>query len=467
MKRKVSGSITIFLAFILIFVMSVVFVFLEVARVQGLQQRAETDSIIMKNSLMSEYNKQLWDEYSLLLYDGGFGQRELCLDMVSERGKIFSAENLDLYRGESEAISVSTWNLFGIHAEDVVISGYGLVTDQNGWAFINQASKAVENNYTQEKLQELYGIATKKSQDNGHEVEVNETQKELVLQENPIDCVTNMKRKGLLELLVGEENISPKELDLDSTLGKRTIQKGTICYELGNYTWKEKILFRQYLRQYFPDYTKTTNKGALAYEMEYLIIGRESDRKNLQGVLNQLLVIREVSNVQYLKSSVEKQELILAAATSLAAATMSPELIPVYKTGITAAWAYAESVSDIRLLLDGYNVALIKKEEQWNTDLGGLANAGKERSVSQREGYDYQQYLQILLWSKSDSVLAYRAMDLIEKNTGARMDTHLYRIDGQVTYAADTLFSAFVPIGRGKVSRYQFKEPFSANYLKE
>ena len=59
--------------------------------------------------------------------------------------------------------------------------------------------------------------------------------------------------------------------------------------------------------------------------------------------------------------------------------------------------AYAESVSDVRILLDGGHVSLIKTEAQWRTSLehiGDCLNVSADETS--REGLGYESYLQIL-----------------------------------------------------------------------
>ena len=93
------------------------------------------------------------------------------------------------------------------------------------------------------------------------------------------------------------------------------------------------------------------------------------------------------------------------------------------KHAILAAWAYAESVSDVRILLDGGHVSLIKTEAQWRTSLehvGDCLNASADETS--REGLGYESYLQILLWTVSEEKITMRAMNLIEKNLNVRMD---------------------------------------------
>lgn len=465
--RKLRGSVSVFLSCLLIFLILFVFGLLEVSRVKGLEQRTQTDAVMMSNSLMAEYDAKLWQNYKLLFLDAGYGSGQINITELEKSALYYSEENMDLQGGMSGKVKEGSWYLYGVHPQQVQITGYGIATDQNGRAFIEEAIQAVEADYGEDLLWQLYQSVSSRDEFQGKEVVVETTSKEIALNEDPIEAAAGMKRRGILSLVTGEENLSNKGISLEQTLHRRVLNKGNVMYNSLHTGWKDKILFRQYLERYFPNYTTSAGCHTLDYEMEYLIVGKSTDKENLQGVLNQLLAMRELSNLQFLRTNAEKQEVILAAATAMSAATLSPELLPVYKNGIMLAWAYAESVSDVRLLLDGQSVSLIKTARQWHTDISGLTNSSAGKEVEQKEGYSYQQYLKLFLWGINDSELAYRAMDLIEKNMNICMDCYVYQLDGCVTYRGMPLFSSLIAVGASASGSYQFRQVFSNSYITE
>lgn len=504
---KVKGSITVFLAYLLVFVLATVFALLEISRVWGLEQRADTDVILTTNSLLAGYSAELWDEYGLLFLDGSsetegsdmletsmedsnmrassmedsdvfeINRESLDIAKMESLGLAYSVENMDLHGGETGQIRGQTWNLYGLAPQKMEISSYGLATDQNGRAFIEEAVTIMESQIAEDVLLALYERITGEDDTELPMIDVQETTKEVALTENPIEVVERMKSGSVLSLVVDETAISNKNIDLNGTLSARNLEVGT--YSLleqdgmadfgntieSNVGWKDKLLFRQYLEKYFTCYLTAEEDHGLDYEMEYLVAGKGSDEENLKSVVRQLLVMRELANLQFLQTNVAKQEMVLAAATAISAATLTPELIPVYKTGIMAAWAYAEAVSDVRLLLDGQNVNLVKTEEQWHTDLTSL---GQSRTgIQQTAGLSYQEYLQILLWSVTDSKLAYRGMDLIERNTGYNMNHQIYYLSGTLSYQGSALFTSLLSIGSKQKDIYDFQKDFSVTYLKD
>ena len=191
--------------------------------------------------------------------------------------------------------------------------------------------------------------------------------------------------------------------------------------------------------------------------MEYLIGGKTSDVANLKVVVRRLLLIREGINLAYLETDVQKSQEALTLALGVTSAVGNPELAEPVKHAILAAWAYAESVSDVRILLDGGHVSLIKTEAQWRISLehvGDCLNASADETS--REGLGYESYLQILLWTVSEEKITMRAMNLIEKNLDVRMDNMVSRMTCSYEYEAVPLFWSFVQIGNGRLTSYYF-----------
>ncbi len=474
-RKSKPASITVFLSMILAFVLAAVFSLLEAARVWGLEKKTATDAVQTSHSLMAEYTPELWDSYHLLFLDGSYGSGRFAISNVETRAEELSTENLDVHGGQSGQVTANTWNLYGIGLEHAKILHYELATDQGGAAFCREAAKVMEEEIGIQMLKSIYEYITDPKEDNENTLPavVEETDKEIVLAENPADTVARIKENGLLTAVLPERAVSDKEMDLSEILSKRELQVGNYGREAWNGNWKDRILFHEYLLKYFSDCAHVDSghmeEGkALDYELEYMLAGKASDRANLRSVVNQLILLREVPNLAYLETDKEKQEIALAAAAALASAALSPELIPVLKHGILAAWAYAESVSDVRLLLDGQKVSLVKTKEQWHTDLEHLeASIGKENEQKQEKGLTYEQYLHLLLWKTRDSTLAYRAMDLIEKNENLQMDSQISAFDGVNTYNGKPLFSAFVSIGRGKPEEYIFQKAIEGCYSEE
>lgn len=108
--------------------------------------------------------------------------------------------------------------------------------------------------------------------------------------------------------------------------------------------------------------------------MEYIIGGEHNDRKNVYKVINQLAVIREGVNLSYLISSQDKMSEAYMLAAALVGVTGCDLAVRLVQYIIVSIWAYAESIVELRKLLAGETIALIKNRDNWILQLSSLVD---------------------------------------------------------------------------------------------
>ena len=88
---------------------------------------------------------------------------------------------------------------------------------------------------------------------------------------------------------------------------------------------------------------------------------------------------------------------------------------------------------DLRALLKGSKVPLVKTEESWQLSLANLMKLGGTEDPGDgkdgKTGLDYRAYLRILLLLESKEDLSIRALDLIEENLKAEHGLTFFRAD--------------------------------------
>ncbi len=70
--------------------------------------------------------------------------------------------------------------------------------------------------------------------------------------------------------------------------------------------------------QYFGDYLGESEDHALAYELEYVLAGKGSDKENLESVIKRLLFVREAANITHILGDGDKRAKTLGMAEALA-----------------------------------------------------------------------------------------------------------------------------------------------------
>ena len=171
--------------------------------------------------------------------------------------------------------------------------------------------------------------------------------------------------------------------------------------------------------------------ASLDYQIEYLIAGKEADGDNLRAIANRLCALREVANTIYLYADEVKCAEAEVLAAGLAALCFLPELTEVFKHTLLLGWAYAESVHDVKVLLAGGKVSLLKDDASWYYDLETALSLGEkgEENVNGSPGLSYEDYLRILMCFTDLDTLTARAMNMVEADIRLSEGNEYFRLD--------------------------------------
>lgn len=499
MRRRQSGSVSVFLVLLLAGLLSVLFAFLESARVSALRANAKLVTEQAADAVYASFQPELWKQYHLLFWeeteltDGGLP--EVCT---------FQKDSIE--KNWKESLPEKNFFLLQVHCNQVETLRYELATDSGGAAFRRQAAAWTKKSAGEELLKNALQVVT--DTDSGQmeqdgmeqEAEVSQTLEKIeqalpeqkkensevtedagrdlnpgtagedgqvsTLEENPLTWMKRIQKNGVLALVFPEEEISNKEINLADSVETRDLKKGN-WVETEKDSVTDRLLFQLYCRSHFSDATQKAADAALAYETEYLIGGKGSDKENLKVVVNRLLLMREGANLLYLETDPQKCQQAMEVALAITSALANPELAEPVKHAVLAAWAYAESISDLRILLAGGKVSVVKNTEQWHTQLGHFGEALREPvSDRQSDGLSYAGYLQLLLWTVRDQTISLRAMNLMEKNLGTQMDRMVGKMECTYEYEAQALFWNMVQIGNQQIEGYRFSETKQLLYAK-
>ncbi len=156
-------------------------------------------------------------------------------------------------------------------------------------------------------------------------------------------------------------------------------------------------------------------------------------------------------------TAADKQAEIKSTAASISTLLAMPEGETVIEQILALFWAYAESVVDVRSLLDKGKVPLFKDRESWQVDLDLLGKIGQNTVVQKKEkGLSYADYLRILLYTVPDDELLHRLMDMLEYNR--RQET------GADHFCLDCCISAFEIEYSGSIGKHRFTIDRSYGY---
>lgn len=400
-----SGSVSVFLALTITLMLSFCMVFIESARENTMLLKADVVFEAAMQSVMAEYSVLLWEKYDLLYVDCGYEGATASVEAVKKRMQYYQNKNLTLgNRG---------W--LQLDGKETNISEILLATDYNGKDFYLQAIEAGGAGLVQSYAEKLMSWFTQTEAilsdgealqtDFAHiseqieEVNASETEGYI---ENPLDRVldANLLLKQVTEDV--KENLSEETAVLKEYASHRALRTGTAAEEHSEQSLWNKILFLQYAMEHFSHYgsEKAAEKKGLWCELEYLVGGKNSDSRNMEVVVAQLLLIREADN--YLTILQDEGRVLQAhELAAIATAALAAWMEPVVCQAILLYWAYEDSVEDLQTLLEGGKIPLIKSlplEAISGFTLG------------------YEEYLSLLLLLQKQEQLAMRSMDIIEMN---------------------------------------------------
>ena len=456
-EAKARGIITVYMSLILCLMLSLLSAGITSVQVAAARVQVLDSVDIGLYSLFAQYDRALLDKYDLFAIDASGHDGKLDL------GRLYDEFNQYM----RPILAQNHQHLILLQSG---LSGFCLLTDEEGEIFFRQVVQFMRQTAAaqailtiQSRLDELRQATTeaqevgRRVQDQGtmdnYDTEIGEAARRSQEQEeamaraaagtvqgssfsggggqarpmsqeevvNPIPVIRRIQQMGLLALVfpaskaISAESIPPGEL-----LSRRSRQHG-----IGLEGWYNREnglsadpLFLHYLVTRLGCLTQPASAG-LRYQLEYLIGKRPNDADNLEAVAGKLLLIREGVNAASLTADSEKMSQAIQLSSVIAASFRVTPAPVVILAALIVCWSFAESVLDVRTLLEGGKVPLVKTPENWQISLENLPNLLSRLDsdrISDSSGLSYEDYLQILLLSENRHSKAMGALDMIEMN---------------------------------------------------
>ena len=427
MYRKRKGQVTVWLALTFLVFLSLYLICLESVQKQSARRMAEQVAESSLFSLFSEYEPHLLEQYDLFYLDTSFRSGKENRDELCSHLWKFTEDNLKRAQGGT----VLNLQMKGIEVKD-----FARATDSGGMVFYQQAVRAMkeqtgwslaEDWIWDEQFREELNESSEKFQKDCQAYEdsvVDYEDEEETLDGDAYSWDGLWKQFAVGQVMKDPDGISKKTVDLTTVPSVRNLSEGTGAAETAENGMLEKQLFISYLQEHLPNAVQKEDEPAeesryLSYQMEYILWGKGSDAENLEQTLRSLLLMREGVNYTFLlthKDYGKKAELL---AIALAGLTGNEGLVKSVKQLILLGWAYGESLVEVRQLLQGKEVALLKDENNWQVPLSGvlllLQDAGRyDEQKTEQKGLSYDLFLRMVLTFYPEERLAMGGLDVIE-----------------------------------------------------
>lgn len=473
------GSITIFFSLVLVSMCSLLFSSIETLRVMSMkiESRAITQGALA--SAFSEYNAGMWDTYGILALDGCYGATGTGVNQIEERMMTFAWDNCESQKKRSEA----TTDFLHLNPTTSQLTNYMLLTDANAYPFVRQGVEKAKSQLTEKALEEIkqYVLqiealegeavdvdkdiaAAEEAMENAEDYKTDDKDKQVKKTKtvadggegkdisseevNPISLYKTIKENGWLALVLDQTTVSGKTINTADLVSTRKIEQGTIKISADNNNVVDTLLFEWYLLENYSLFGKEKEGRCLDYEVEYIIAGKASDKENLENVVMRIMALREIENLATILSNPPMMQQAYEIAIAIAGVTVSPTVITLVQLAIVAVWAFVESILDLRTLLSGGKVPLIKTYEQWTSNLQNLGQclSSSVKAKESETGMTYEYYLAAFLFLLNKSKRNMRPLDVMEKTIQMQEDYANVKMDHMVCEAEMTMIYEGSPV---------------------
>jgi hypothetical protein len=470
---------TVFLALSLTLILSLVFTVIEGARISAIRMKFECAADIGMNSVLAEYHRELLEQYDLLFVDTSYGTAAPSISNTETHLRNYIQKN---FQTGSKSRVFRTKDFLAMQADSVAIDQYSIASDDGGAVLKRQVTDYMSDYPTgallakaTSGLDELNSLGLDTRDVAGErqkyerkidqiglpEKEVEEGVYEEVPLNNPADIANATRSSGVLNLVLDDPSaVSSVKVNTEDYISHRSLMSGTgLCEEAVEVAGDAgELVFELYLFEKCGYYGQELDKSLLKYQIEYILAGKDTDWQNLEQAAKRLLRWREAANVLYILTDSGKIAEAEAMAAALAAVTLSPALLEPVKYTILFAWAYVESLQDVKTLLRGGRVPLFKTAADWKTGINSIKNVrGSLTDDEGGSGLNYKEYLQIMLMLENQETRTFRAMDIMEMDIRRTPGNGSFRLDGCFdTYQANIVVSSGFGYAYEMTRRYGF-----------
>ncbi len=455
-KRKAaySGYLTVFLTLCLTCMVSLCLVLIQGIRSNSVKTESQIAADIGMNSILAEYHRELFEQYDLLFVDTSYGTAVPSTALVSEHLKEYLNKNLS---GRDLVLSFLYQDFLNMKAESVEVESICMATDESGKILRRQAVEYMSDQMGASFLDEMVRWFDTVNQYTIDMHELTEMRVEIAEQIKPFFEKLNIMEENqwseevfqniifqrdsdILDLCMmifsdEFESLSKSQVDISQYVSARKINKGNGMNPNVTYqdSFLEQCLFQEYLMEKTGNYRNPSSDSPLQYQTEYLIGGMSSDVENLAAVISELMLMRQAANITYLLSDEIKMEGIKAVSEVIATLLEAPGAETVIEGVIILCWSFSESFYDVRTLLAGGTVPLLKTKEDWFLDMEAFLNPDNYfhfTTPMYDTGLSYAEYLRILLYFQDISTKTIRFMDIVEMNIRQTPGNTHFRMDG-------------------------------------
>ena len=346
MVRNKRGMVSVFIMIFSVSIISLTMLFIGGARVKAISSSVDSLGYLWAKSILGEYTDKLYERYGIFAY----------------RAKSHSEVDDKLNR-----------------LSEITFGGKRYIDCEGCNSSLYKYSLAELDNFKKQVNKAAISEKQKKFKD--IELDVYAPSDRTISNDA---IVAGLPSKGRLSSF-SLSNFIDKMKEIDDI---KDILKGS----------KDELLQMKYIKNHFQSAVSQSEEddSFFKYELEYILAGKSSDADNLKSAKHRIIAIREALNIAYINKNPQMRELALTIAELIS----TPAAAPATQQALIAAWAYAESVNDYRLLVHGKKLPLMKDENSWAVNLKSIITNPNPEYIDKNheKGNTYNEYLQSMIF---------------------------------------------------------------------
>lgn len=445
--RSRNAYLTVFVSLSLPVILSLFLTLIEGARINAVRMQALVVTNTAADSALAEFHRELLLQYDLLMVDTSYGTNSPAVSNTESHVQNYMEQNFSA----AQTLSYGSRDFTGLSVSSVDISDTRFAADNSCTALREQiyaymSAEDITGTFTEilAKIDTFNGLGLDTSQwselKSENETELQEAlaeeeeeeeseeysaaaafvESQGVSVEEAVNLYSGLNQLMSLPLLTqvlgSTSSLSQVSVSTDSLLSHRSIHTGDGAEAENSHGYEEAdtITFDFYVFEKCGNYLNQMDKSVLKYQIEYLLNGESSDLENLEATLQTIFLIRLAANLITIMQDSGRQSTAAIWGTIIAILCLHPQLEPLFTTAILIIWVYMESLQDLKTLLNGGSVPLVKSSSDWGTSILSIFTGEVGTSGSDEAGLDYEDYLHILLFLENGDTKNYRLMDLME-----------------------------------------------------
>lgn len=438
--KSSNGYVTVFFTASIAIIISLILGLFVSIRENAIRVKTVSATDTAMTSIFAEYNKELWKQYGLIFVDSSYMTQSYGMKLPEEHLKDCMNQNFD----ECRLGLFGGTDLLKLECSQAETLAVCLSTDDQAAAIKHQAINLMKYHYKIAyidrvvewiKIIDNYNLSGGVSYDEAFS-SAGILNSEYGLDYSgwlPSDTGGNSLSEdivwpwNILKRVAGVNNISTTEIDKKAYAGNRELNKGNLKCEYEN-SLSDFFYLREYALLKCGNYITPKDGSVLTYQSEYLVSGKNSDCDNLASVARRIMVLREAANLITLLSDGDRMNRINAFCTGICSVLGIPEAAELLETLIIAYMVNSESKSDLKIIMNGGKIPLIKSSSQWKTGIGSFLS-GTDQSDKDGEGLSYEDYLRIFIYLTGEKKLILRLTDIIEMDIRNTLGNEYFRLD--------------------------------------